>query len=107
MNSKHLLWAGLAVLAWAAWRDSERAKAAEPTVPGALTVNADTQIVEEDDTGEALERLIKQLDENIMNGTNRYLNFSVDTPTLQLNYSARPYIQTMVNNRGRTVPYIP
>jgi hypothetical protein len=107
MKPQSLLWVGLALLAWSAWRSYLRNQALAKVASGPLTVNSDTNIIDEDDTGEALERLIKQLDENVLNGENRYVNFAVETPELNLSYNARPYVRTVPNTQGKKVPYIP
>jgi hypothetical protein len=109
MNRQTLLWAGLAILAWTAWRDYLRARIAASASGVPVTVNSDTDIIEEDDTGEALERLIGRLEENMASGQDRWVSFQADTPELQISYTAKPFQSWVLRNPARGSPsfYVP
>lgn len=109
MKGNSILWVALALLGYSYLRKGQAVQAAAASA-APVTVNADTNIIDEDKTGEALERLITALDAQAkFSGPEAFTYFAFEGPDgTTVNYRNKPYQLTKYNPRTqRFAPFNP
>lgn len=107
MKQRQAFIVGIALLGFWLWRQRQKSLG-----PGAaekpLVVNAAPNVINEDDTGEAFERLLKDFTKEGIIGGNKVFGFNAELKDgTTLSISSRPIVATRPGPGGIRLPFDP